>query len=790
MATIITTGTVINNASVPAIDLTGGGTVTIEAGAYALSGDVFGAANLRGNGNYIVDVEGTLAGYGGFTTGLYFSGIGQHTVTVGLGGTIAGKFGGIYAEGGSLITSLTNNGLISTNTASAAAIDNNAAGDSFFTNIGTISSAVSDGIFFGDPSGGTTVSTHDIDNQGVIHATAAGKFAIESNGSVAVERLTNEGLILGNISLGGGADILSNAGTITGTVSMGDGVDFVETFGAISGLVDLGAGNDQFHGSKFADTVTGGADDDTIDGGAGTDTMTGGTGNDTFIVDSQLDTTNEIAGGGTNDHVKASVSYILGAAVNNDIEVLETTNAAGTAAINLTGNTLAQTITGNAGNNILNGGADVAVDALIGGAGNDTYVLGASINDTVTDTAGIDTITSAIDRSLAGFAAIENLTLLAGIAISGTGNALANVITGNANGNILNGGIDALTDTLIGGLGDDTYIINSATDNITEVVNGGFGDRARASLSFALAVGDNIEFLETTNAALTTAINLTGNEFGQTVTGNNGINTLRGLGGGDTLDGGADAVADILVGGLGDDTYIIRSSSDDVQELAGQGFDFVTTAVSFVLGATDDIEELNTIDVIAKTAINLTGNGVAQTIHGNRGNNVISGLGGADSINGDWGADTMTGGTGSDTFFFADNHSGQTATTMDVITDFTKGAVGVGDRITYFNPLIIGGSSAAATANVAKIGANGVVTFAAGSGTTLADALHDVSASCSVGGEASGEMALFRVNGSGFFDLFISDGVAGVTTGDVVIQLGTVSSISSISIANGLTILV
>ena len=47
----------------------------------------------------------------------------------------------------------------------------------------------------------------------------------------------------------------------------------------------------------------------------------------------------------------------------------------GTAAIDGTGNELANTITGNSGNNVLDGGADALVDTLDGGAGNDTYVL-------------------------------------------------------------------------------------------------------------------------------------------------------------------------------------------------------------------------------------------------------------------------------------------------------------------------------------------------------------------------------------------------------------------------------
>ena len=60
--------------------------------------------------------------------------------------------------------------------------------------------------------------------------------------------------------------------------------------------------------------LIGGAGDDTLDGGAGADAMTGGAGDDTFVVDAIGDTVNENAGGGT-DTVQSSVSYALGANV-------------------------------------------------------------------------------------------------------------------------------------------------------------------------------------------------------------------------------------------------------------------------------------------------------------------------------------------------------------------------------------------------------------------------------------------------------------------------------------------
>ena len=57
-------------------------------------------------------------------------------------------------------------------------------------------------------------------------------------------------------------------------------------------------------------------------------------------------------------------------------------------------------------------------------------------------------------------------------------------------------------------------------------------------------------------------------------------------------------------------------------------------------------------------------------------------------------------------------------------------------------------------------------------------------------GNTAGDFAFFQVSGTGSFNLFISDGIAGVTTGDVVVQLLGVTTINSIDLGSGdLTIL-
>jgi len=109
------------------------------------------------------------------------------------------------------------------------------------------------------------------------------------------------------------------------------------------------SGNDILTGGAGNDTLSGLAGNDALNGGAGADTMSGGLGNDTYVVDNTGDVVTEAASAGT-DTVSASVTYTLSA----DVENLTLTGAA---AINGTGNSLANVITGNAGNNTLNGGA-------------------------------------------------------------------------------------------------------------------------------------------------------------------------------------------------------------------------------------------------------------------------------------------------------------------------------------------------------------------------------------------------------------------------------------------------
>ncbi|MCP9233430.1 calcium-binding protein, partial [Mesorhizobium sp. LMG 17147] len=78
---------------------------------------------------------------------------------------------------------------------------------------------------------------------------------------------------------------------------------------------------------------------------------------------------------------------------------------------------------------------------------------------------------------------------------------------------------------------------------------GGGTDKVLSAVSYALSAGSSIQFLATANASGTTAINLTGNAFAQTIQGNAGANVINGGAG-----------ADILTGNGGNDAFVFNSA--------------------------------------------------------------------------------------------------------------------------------------------------------------------------------------------------------------------------------------
>jgi serralysin len=509
---------------------------------------------------------------------------------------------------------------------------------------GTIAEASGPGVWFSAGMGSGNRVT--VNEGGVIRAFDNGGIVLNSYASTVV----NQGYVFGGIAgvgfvvlHAGTTSTLNNSGTIEsdqfGVARMGGTNETISVAnsGTISGATfSFG----QLSGDSDAlDLITNtGRMIGDIDLGSGDDSYNGASGH----------LTGKVFGGDGND-------TIVGGVDNDWFE-------------------------GGADNDTLNGGG--GADVLIGGDGNDTYVLGTEAIgvDGVIDTAGVDTITSTITRSLMSYAAIENLTLLGTAAINGTGNALANTITGNVAANVLDGG--AGPDVLIGGAGNDTYVLGAEATGVDTVTDSAGIDTITSTITRTLSSYAAIENLTLLGTA---AINGTGNALNNVLIGNAAANVLNGGAGADTMRG---------LGG--NDAYVVDNAGDVVDELvAGSaGVDTVQSSVSFSLAdaahAKGSIENLTltgsgAINGTGNTLANiLTGNAAANVLDGGVANDTLNGAAGNDTLKGGLGNDVLTGGAGNDIFVF--NTALNASTNKDTITDFAN-ASGNNDTIYLENAI-------------------------------------------------------------------------------------------------------
>ncbi|SDF95797.1 DUF4347 domain-containing protein, partial [Desulfovibrio legallii] len=353
----------------------------------------------------------------------------------------------------------------------------------------------------------------------------------------------------------------------------------------------------------------------------------------------------------------------------------------------INGTTGADSITGSAANDKIygNGGADT----MVGEDGNDIYYVSGSgtAGTNVVEKAyeGIDTVYSQVadlDLSASSTAAdgsegksqIEYVVLQAQSGMTNqsatgnnysqtlVGNALSNNLTGMGGNDLLygydgddyldggNGDLSAAGevsvtggyDTLIGGKGDDNYVVRTGNETVVENKNEGT-DQVYSFVDYTL--GANIENGTLLNNGTTTApqaSNLTGNDLNNVLSGNSAANYLDGGKGNDTLYGNKDGTAvDTLNGGAGNDLYHLYGDADDViVDSAGNDTVVFESSVSggYTLG--DGVENL----VLLGSADTGTGNALNNRIEGN-------------ATKGSWldggaGKDTLVGGTGDDTFIF------------------------------------------------------------------------------------------------------------------------------------------
>ncbi|MBD2140890.1 calcium-binding protein [Anabaena sp. FACHB-1250] len=533
----------------------------------------------------------------------------------------------------------------------------------------------------------------------VENLTLTGTAAINGTGNAANNVIT--GNTANNILDGGagndtligglGDDIyIVDSTTDTITENANEGIDTIQssvTYTLATNFENLTlTGTTAINGTGNAanNVITGNTANNILDGGAGNDTLIGGLGDDIYIVDSATEIITENANEGI-DTIQSSVTYTLATNVEN-------LTLTGTTAINGTGNGDNNVITGNAGNNTLDGSA--GTDTLIGGLGDDVYYVDDS-NDSITEdvAAGIDIVYTIIDYALSEN--IENLTLT-GTATNGTGNELNNIITGNELNNVLDGsgGID----TLIGGLGDDNYVVDNTNDIITENANEGM-DTVYTSINYALS--GNIENLTLTG----TATNGTGNELNNVITGNELNNVFDGSGGIDTL-----------IGGLGNDNYVVDNTNDIITEYLEEGTDTIQSSVTYTLAT--NVENLT---LTGTTAINGTGNAANNVIRGNAANNILDGGSGNDTLIGGLGDDIYVVDSITDTI--TELASGGTDTIQSSVTLTLATNV---ENLTLTGTAAINGTGNAANNVITGNTANNILDGGAGTDTLIGGIGDDI----------------------------------------------------------------
>ncbi len=477
---------------------------------------------------------------------------------------------------------------------------------------------------------------------------------LELTGGSGNDTFDVSGIVSGRFGFaaGGGVDRLTL--DLSGlSVQVKFGFDFGVLQTSDGSLSATYSGVEEFHvvSGSGDDFLNGSLGNDVLDGGAGADFMYGGLGDDTYFVDNANDGASE---GGGFDIVFSSVTHSL----NNGVENLILT---GVAALNGTGNVLANVITGNSGANALSGlmGDDTLIgragaDALSGGAGTDTADYSAS-------GAGVTININAVTGSGSGGDA-EGDTLVSVENIIGSAfndviigrDVSANALSGLAGDDVLIGGTGA--DALDGGGGADTADYASSGVGVTINLNATIGTGSGGD-----AQGDTLTSIE----------NVIGSAFNDTLTGRDFFaNLLNGGDGNDVLSGGTGG-ADVMNGGNGIDTldYSLSPNGVDVRLFSG------AAAGGSANGDTYSSIE-NIIGAATKTDT-LAGDANANTIWGGGGNETITGREGADTLLGEAGNDTLLGGADSDTLIGGIGADTLGGGAQDDLVDYSASNAGV-----------------------------------------------------------------------------------------------------------------
>jgi trimeric autotransporter adhesin len=405
----------------------------------------------------------------------------------------------------------------------------------------------------------------------------------------------------------------------------------------ISTLILDGSANLVGTGNGASNTIRGNNANDTLVAGAGTSSLFGGLGSDLFIINSAADVVSDANYGQKSgiDTIQSSVTFTLPSTIN--ILVLS-----GTASLSAHGNSNVDELVGNGGADVLTAGngnttlqAGTGVATLIGGKGNNTFIID-NTSDVIQESFAThnNILMSSVTYTLP--TSINTMILTGSGNLTATGNAGNDSIRGNSGADVLKAGAgtDTLaagsgTATLVGGSGADTFIVNNTAD-VIQSASASAQNLLLSSATYSLPTNVN-------------ALILTG-DANIKATGNAASDTLTAGAGQDTLVAGSGAAT--LIGGAQNDTFVINSTSDLVQ-------DSVTSSANTVQSTVNDTLVANVNSLL------FTGTGALKGT-ANSGN---------DTLSSNTGLDTLVGGGGNETFVI--NNS------LDIIQDTSSTAVNV-----------------------------------------------------------------------------------------------------------------
>ena len=504
-------------------------------------------------------------------------------------------------------------------------------------------------------------------------------------------------------------------------------------------------------GNDGANKLTGGAKNDTLVGNGGADTLAGGAGNDVFLFEEVEDVTGESISGGLgaadalrfSSTVAGALSYTgtisgleiveiresddtLGAtALDLDFSAATIPGAASIPGIKFLGNDGANSITGTAKNDTIEG--KDGTDIIDGGPGNDVVIMDVESPDQIDAGSASEGNTLKLVGSAAGEVAIDLsvgadanqlLTInavddgevqsdfshvdaadLSGAGIAVTASGAFNILTGTGQDDVFrfaspqayrNG---TVIDKVTGGSGTDvirfTSTLAGGTLTLAETALG----IEEVEISDPDGVTTETWQLNLNASAVKNALKITGNDGANKLTGTAFADTVAGGMGNDTIEGGK--LGDTISGGAGNDTITDISGNDTYLVELGSDFtagDKITDSagidtLKFTSTTADDTLELVGLHVAGISGvevIHLQGEDSASTnglnleasafnksgIHylGNDGDNQITTGNGKDKIEGGKGADTIVSGPGADTIMmnvddgiFDDINAGVTA---------------------------------------------------------------------------------------------------------------------------------